>query len=212
MVYEDLECIFVHIPKTAGISITTFLNEHSKDTYLDSKIFMHNFYLDYHKAMKEYGVDPECYLKFAVVRNPYTRAESYWRYKFHRYTDSLPTFADFIEWGIGSYTGEVKQTNKKKHWRAGFRQCEFLKGPDGKIGVDIICKQENLDEDIKEVFQDLKLPEKLGVDLDELKLPRLNTASSPEHMEISKGVWTPKLRKKFTEHVKEDFELFGYEI
>ena len=93
MVINDLKCVFVHIPKTAGTSIEQVLypllsNDGTVISGMsDTNLFAgwnkeHKFWM-HHATMQQinelYEKDVSNYFKFSFVRNPYERAISDWK-------------------------------------------------------------------------------------------------------------------------------------
>jgi chondroitin 4-sulfotransferase 11 len=79
MICHDNKCIFIHIPKTAGTSI-----EHSfgKITMKGSEVKKHP--TTKHHTLQDYNLNYSDqfndYFKFTVVRNPWEREYSLWRF------------------------------------------------------------------------------------------------------------------------------------
>ena len=76
MIYDKYKCIHIHIPKTAGTSITKAL--HGKDFVLfdtNKKIWrQHATALE---TREHYGKEKwDSYFKFSIVRNPFDRLVS----------------------------------------------------------------------------------------------------------------------------------------
>jgi hypothetical protein len=112
MVSHQHKCIFIHIPKTAGMSIeNSFLKSlglglyrgecppllltYNKNPNLGPLSLAHLYaseYLDYHYLTNEQF---ESYFKFSIVRNPYDRIVSiYKHFQFHR----IMSFANFLRY------------------------------------------------------------------------------------------------------------------
>lgn len=80
---------FIHIPKTGGISVRTFLKDNDIEFYYgnEPKHVGKHRYASYWRSEESY--------KFTIVRNPYARVVSY-----YNYTTSLnwnPTFEEFVK-------------------------------------------------------------------------------------------------------------------
>lgn len=89
----DKKLLFVHVPKTAGISISSQLRAKYGFNWTrpPGSAYQHEplFLLDRVNDISQYHV-------FAVVRNPFTRAYSYYKhYQFQ--TNSYPTFEQFLD-------------------------------------------------------------------------------------------------------------------
>ena len=75
MIVRDKEysaVLFVHIPKTAGSSISKILNEKNLDNWKREWPRHHDPY----SYLKEANLIDDSVFSFAVVRNPYTRTYS----------------------------------------------------------------------------------------------------------------------------------------
>lgn len=144
MIIDSHKLLFVHITKTGGQSITSFLldnlgeNPHSfknpKYGLIPNKKFKIAGPEHYHhKFLSEYeNVDD--YFKFTVVRNPYERFCSafYFRglhkeYTYKEYTKIIPTITD----------------NRTDEYRMFCPQVEYLQS---SLTIDKIYKTENLNE------------------------------------------------------------------
>jgi len=75
MISHKHKCIFVHIPRTAGTSVETWLV--GRD-YWD--IDQYNKHLTASQAKARYGPFWDMYFKFSIVRHPYTRFASCLKY------------------------------------------------------------------------------------------------------------------------------------
>jgi hypothetical protein len=83
--------LFIHIPKTGGSSISNFIDTTTLDTWKKGKIHMHYSY-DTAKVIENV---PEDAFKFAVVRDPFTRAYSYYKH-FNKINKINYTINDFL--------------------------------------------------------------------------------------------------------------------
>jgi hypothetical protein len=143
---EDQRCIFVHIPKCAGISVTTSL-------------FGENFEVT-HRRLKDY-LDTlgqkkiNSYFKFTVARNPYDRLVS--AYCFLKKGGINEQDKSWAEKHLSAYDsfdafvkGWVNQENIQTeiHFRP---QCDFICLEKNRPGVDFIGYYENLAADFQYV-------------------------------------------------------------
>jgi hypothetical protein len=161
MINHQYRCIFIHIPKTAGKSITSFFGmkwQNHKDLAryakeLDSQIFAD-------------------YFKFAVVRNPWDRMLS--EYNFQRKKNSLRkeklfalddagharSFREWVEAALRDpfhyeprrWGGEV--TEGIHRWSP---QVDWI-SLNGQIAVDRVLRMENLENDFEDVRRLLGKP------------------------------------------------------
>jgi hypothetical protein len=120
----------VHIPKTAGIALRESIG---KDKWVRTWHIGHD---PYH-VIKQNNIIPSDTFKFSVVRNPFTRAYSYYHH-FRRFNTSSISFKNFlsmIEQGIAT-----EKTPLIKYDQS------FYIFEDGKTEMDKIYKFENISE------------------------------------------------------------------
>lgn len=191
--YEQLKCVFIHIPKTGGISVSRSLFGNLGGGHKDVKFYKRAFGpLTYDK-----------YFSFAFVRNPYTRLYSAYSFlkrggfdqKDMEFSENIiskyPTFEQFIEeWlsreNIYSYNHFIPQYT-------------FLCDGSFKPEVDFIGRFENIEEDFQTIAK------QLGVSV---QLPHHNqTVRKKKPLE---EFMTNKLFKKVAKVYSEDFEIFEY--
>ena len=155
--FDELRCIFVHIPKCAGMSVNISLFGRSVGGHLPLSYYRHLY------SRAEF----EGYFKFTFVRNPYDRLVS--AYQFlrqggmnegdqafaQRHLAALPDFESFVLRGLPQ--AEV---------RAYFHfapQWDFVALPWGRRpAVDFIGRFESLDQDFQAVAQRLGRPVSLA--------------------------------------------------
>lgn len=127
MICHELRSVFVHIPKTAGQSIEEFYlrkiglgwskRQHVHVGILKAGVRSAHLFADeylQHMTREQW----EYYDKFTVVRNPWARAVSSWRYL----APQMP-FNEYLAM-------HVTDTTYRRH---GATQCRFLHGFDGRI-------------------------------------------------------------------------------
>lgn len=178
---DEMECIFVHVPKAAGISVTRALFGGGVG----------------HKSIYEYreifGEDFHEYFKFTVVRNPFSRVVSAYEFLRHgghpawpksgRYGDEVISKYDGFESFVLEELGRaVKEQN---HFRP---QWKFLT-IGGELAVDCVARLETLREDFEYVC------EQLGVDRELPHKNRTGDARPPlasyyEHDAVADAVRT----------------------
>jgi hypothetical protein len=214
--------IFIHIPKSAGTTVTNVLSKLSRwcdleigGTPLGEAIqpyYAKRYGLRKHsRALEIKKVVGEefwqrCF-KFAFVRNPYTRVYS--AFNFLKKWENIPedhakiinkfeNFEEFILSGIlQEYKGPDNMFLPQVHWVTAYPQ-------EIKLIIDFVGKVENLKEDLKLILA------KLGL-LDEAKelneLPHLNKS-----VEFDWKVYdNPSVVDIVYSHYKVDFEMFDYE-
>ncbi|MES0489106.1 MAG: sulfotransferase family 2 domain-containing protein [Leptospirales bacterium] len=190
--------IFIHIPKNAGTSI-------------ENALFGTYGKVGHHKAISYYQEDSEKfkqYLKFAVVRNPFDRIISAFRYlknggrnKFDSewakiHLSKYKNFSDFI-----NALDEKKIQDEILSWKHFEPQYKYVYDENGNCLVDYIIYFENLDEEL------LKISNAAGIN--PLSIQKLN-----------KGMRKPNFKKFYSTRnietisrvYKKDLELFHYKF
>ena len=182
MIYHEHKCIFVHVPKTAGLSIATALGWCPQNTEVGN----------IHLTLKEYRDQNTFavfmdYFKFAIVRNPFDRLVSYYHYFLQNARNKINpdiNFHDFITTGMNLYTSKP--------------QMDFLTFEPKEIGkCDFIGRYENLENDWKIISKTL------GIDKD---LLHINKSQHDNY----KQYYTPELKKWVYDKHLIDFETFNY--
>lgn len=149
--FDQHRCIFVHIPKCAGISVSRSLFGNVSGAHHTLKKFQIMF------GPREFSE----YFKFSFVRNPWDRLVS----AFHflkkggltvcdkKWSDKnlspYPDFDAFVRRGL-----QEKKIRAFPHFRP---QCDYICLAKNRPGVDFIGYFENLDEDFSYICQQLKV-------------------------------------------------------
>jgi len=201
MIYHQHRCIFIHIPKTGGKSVSSALG----------------FGWPGHKDISQYAgeLNPEVfqsYFKFAVVRNPWERLVS--EYNFQKKNkrpkkDKLFIFDDrgakrgFADWvrtafaNPHHYNGEDWAGDVSKHIHRWSPQVDWI-SVNGKIAVDFIARLENIAEDFRQIRKKIGLPP--------AKMPWRN---SKWHWHYS-NYYDDAMREMVAQYYARDIEAFGY--
>ena len=180
---------FIHIPKTAGQSITTWLEENEVSFLLGrGKKFIkgRDKYKDVHQMSVNYIL--ENVPRFAVVRNPYDRFVSYYNYisKVSSPDRWNITFEEFV------LDKEIEITTRiPSPWKP---QNLWVCDNQGNVIVDNILYFENLEEELQNLFK-INNP-----------LSRINVSNSTNY----KDYYNEELQSTIYNHFKEDFEIFNY--
>lgn len=191
--FDYYRCIFVHIPKAAGISVALTLFGNYGGSHRTLRWYQNNYMR--HTFSR--------YFKFTFVRNPYDRLYS--AYTFlrkggindedrafsERVLVKYETFEDFV---LGYLNEETIYSYI--HF---YPQLEFLIDRNHKIAVDFIGRFENIDQDFFRVSQ------KIGVNK---TLPHLNKTESKKEQ----PVFSDQVKAKIQELYKDDFMKLGYEM
>ena len=189
--FNDSNTIFVHIPKTAGVSIT-------KAIYGDVSKEGHRSIYFYKKV---FGKDFEDFFTFSFIRNPYDRLYSSYKFlqnggmnqhdknAFQKYLSHYSDFEDFVLNGLNS---EI--IYEIIHF---IPQSEFICNNDGKIMVDFIGRFENLNEDLKKLSENINK---------EIVLEHYNKNNKVDFSKI----YTEDMKLKVYSIYKKDIEFFKY--
>lgn len=177
--------LFIHVPKAAGMSITTSLYK-KEIGHLKNKNYQKN-------SIKT----------LSVVRNPYDRLVSaYFFLKqggMNKYkADGV--MSDYINNNFKDFDSFVRFYIS--HERFGeyphfLSQVSFLKNRKGKIDIDYIAKLESLESDINEFCNKYN---------ENIELMHINMSERKSYDEY----YTEELKEIVYEKYKEDFELLGY--
>jgi len=177
MISHHHRCIFIHIPKNAGQSIESFflnllglswenraplLLRYNDNPELGPPRLAHLLAPDYvrYKYLPQHMYDD--YFKFAIVRNPWDRTISMYRYLGDPQNESFATF--------------MKDRFMKEQWQERFwfvrPQSDFVYSEDGELMIDYLAHFETLNQDFKSVLEKIGLPEQA--------LPHVNKSASPQ--------------------------------
>lgn len=192
--FNKNKCIFIHIPKVAGISIEQTL---FKEKVGHQKV---------NSFLKEDKDKFKNYFSFSFVRNPYDRlASAYFFLKNggrneydKKWSDAnLVNFHSFKEFIYALKSPLIqKQMNSIIHFHS---QSSFVCDEDGKLAVNYIGKFENIEEDFKYVCN------KIGV-----KCTLLHENKTTKKKDYSE-YYTIEMKNIVYDVYKNDFELFNYE-
>ena len=190
---NNKKCIFVHVPKTAGLSVGESL---------------FNYEIG-HTTIKEYqqifpSTNFKYYFKFAFVRNPWSRLFSAYcfleqgghneRDKKH-WKEDLAHYNNFEEF-VNNWLNK-KNIYQYDHF---IPQYKFLCLPQHEeLAIDFLGYFESLDADFKHIKAKLSLPKDLTIE-------HKNSSQHPDY----KSVYTKKMRDIVHRVYQTDIELFGY--
>ena len=179
--------IFIHIPKTAGTSISNLLGFFSKKHYTARQV------------IDKVGNLWDKSFKFTVVRDPYERVLSMY-YEYLR-VNKIP-IADrgkkfsFENWVINCFQEKNEDYLKWKPFF--FTQKKWLENHSGEINMDYIARFENLEREMNLISNIIGLKG---------ELPKLNKSSSKKEYEFHRTETTDKIIENY---FSDDFEYFGY--
>jgi hypothetical protein len=204
MISHKYKCIFIHIPKTGGVSISDVIwpgERTESDLWAGLVSKYHNKYqtgglqhLLARQIRQEVGSRIfQDYFKFAFVRNPWDKAVSQFSYMAQR-----PDLCELIGMtATTTFCEYLKLIQSREHvqWKS---QVQFLRDEDGRNLVDFIGRFENIRNDAQVVF------ERIGVHCEEL--PRRNASGHRPFREYFDNETQAMLGELYAEDVK----AFGY--
>ena len=199
IVEKGAKCLFVHIPKTGGTAVVNLCKDH-----IPHNPRGHRPYAEVLGEMEKRGLNFD--FSFSIVRNPWARFVSAYEYakaplsKWHNNVDGRKPHPDYAFLKGKSFKECVKLKKAGynfKHPSLKFDQSHFIADDCGKILVDYVLHQENLEEEMKHIKRRLGLTEKLG---------QANVGGHPNY----KGYYDKESKEMIAEIYKQDIGLFGY--
>ena len=193
--FIENRCIFVHIPKCAGISIS-----HS----------LFGFNAGTHKTIKEYQIafnakEFNAFYKFTIVRNPWDRLLSAYRFLMlggrngfdKRWSEThLAKYPDFRAFVLNGLSED--EVLRWQHFRP---QSDFLVDGAGNMPMDFIGRFETLDEDFQTIAK------KLG------KSVSLQVANKTAGEKVRyKDAYDDEMMKRVAEVYQDDIRLLNYQF
>jgi len=175
MLSHRFQTIFIHVPKTAGRSIATvFLKRHgltwqtrgelllraNKDPRRGPERLAHLYAREYVECGHVSDEIFARYFKFTVVRDPYARVISAYRYRVPDGTGPLAAFLLGLP--------EDDRQDRARHLAP---QVNFVRDRSGRVLPDCILRYENLEQEISAVFERI-----FGMPL---RLPHANRSPQP---------------------------------
>lgn len=206
MISREHRTVFVHIPKTGGQSVeTVFLRTLGLSWAQRARLLLranenpkgaparlaHLYAAEYVPLGYLTQDDFDAFFKFAVVRNPWARVVSNYKYIFQ---NNPPSFELFVELVIVQ-EGNISDTRQVEP------QVNYVCDARGKIIVDRIIRFENMAAEFAEVS--------LQIFGREEPLPSVNVSSDRRDY---RSFYTPATRKIVAQKYRDDIETFGYEF
>ena len=172
MIDSKNKIIFVHIPKTGGTSIAKMIWGKS----LTLKEGKHYTIRDYYERY-----DTDGYYRFSFVRNPYARAQSYYKYLIQHKNPSRIN-CSFRDWVFNMH-GEP---------------------------MDLFLPQIHFVDDSVEIFKFENFTKSLNALNKKIKLMRSNVHNENKTTDAIKCNLTDGIKEKLYQIYKEDFKRFNY--
>lgn len=199
------EFAFIHVPKTAGTSITEALSPYDDRSIIETLLnfkplnafpFFYSLNpLPQHiraNKLRDYLSQPifQKLYTFAFVRNPWDWQVSLFHYLresiFHPKYSTVCNmdFQQFLQWRIQSYK---------------ITQNEFITNRQGNIIVDFVGRFEHLEQDFRRICRKIGVP---------FNLPHKNKSRHRNYRKY----YTEKTKNLVVRYFKQDIELFDYEF
>lgn len=190
---HELEAIFVHIPKVAGISVT-------------KTIFGQNVN---HRSAREYQLfNPKAfkrYYSFTFVRNPWDRFVSAFEFLSHggrNKKDKIWAEQYIAGLSFDSFMEKIATDSAYKksimHWQHFRPQVEYVCNQKGKVLVDFVGRFESLEKDFQVVCNTLGL---------EKTLPHLNKTRERASYQ---SYFSEEQKRIVGDMYQQDIFTFGY--
>ncbi len=201
--FHDMKLLFVHIPKTAGMSIEHALGMRLRWPQLDKKFIFGPYdgqqlqHLTCRQIL-DYGFLTEkkfdTYFKFAFVRDPYDRliSEYFFDRRWNERTKGLS-----ISQFLGYLEDKLHQDKVFAHYRP---QSDFIFDDVGELMVDFVGYFENLDQDWERLRK-----------LTGLHLPNLEVINRGGREHYS-SYFDKEIYEQINNIYSCDFSNFGYEM
>lgn len=189
--FDENRCIFVHIPKTAGISLCTALFECKGGGHLTARAYRALF------GSRAFGA----YFKFTFVRNPWDRLVSAYTFlsqgganeRDRRWAASvLGRFGSFDEFVLRWL--DERSVYAQIHF---VPQWEFVVNGQGQVCMDFVGRFERLAEDFEYVIDQLGRV---------CTLPLANASQRSDYRDY----YSSASRRRVAEVYRRDVEQFGY--
>ncbi len=215
MISHELQCVFIHIPKTGGTSVEKSLGlfedlqGHRQDHRTIAQIQPAGSRNGLLKRMLEplqkevASAEPgqlsarqyHAYFKFTFVRNPWTRAVSWYRNVLsdprHLEKHGVSPDCSFPDFMIKH--GDLWALRPQLHW---------IQDRDGKIPLDFLGRFERFDEDFRKVCDHLKLEHR------PLAKERVRAGDSVSYRDY----YDAATRELVAERYAEEIDRFGYQF
>ncbi len=209
--------IFVHIPKTAGMSVTDAFGKYGRPQsrsllrsmsrrlpFRESPAKAHfRVHEPVSKMIDKLGRDAfDAFKSFSVIRNPYDHAVSHYEYmKQFR----IKSTADKVgQMSFEQYLGyRIKPPAGKDTIFARMPgQCYYLTDATGEIAVDRLVPFEALNDELYALADELKLPD--------FALRHVNKTKSKSEKRPFQSYYTAETQEMVRQIYRDDFAKLGY--
>jgi hypothetical protein len=206
MLSHDFRSIFVHVPKAAGQSIEMVFLKKLNLTWREREVLLlrpnrdpakgpprlAHLYADEYVGRGHISADDFAgYFKFAVVRNPWARAVSEYKFSYQRRGIAFEIFLSEV---VGKGRGVVEQRHVDP-------QKRFLYGENGTLLVDRVLRYESLADEFAEVSRTIFGRAE--------PLPVVNASRDPSSY---RAFYNAAGRRLIAEVYGDDIETFGYQF
>ena len=210
MIIHAHKCVFIHTPKTGGMSFEKRFAPNLSLKRPNTKYFVgwngkHKIWMQ-HASMQQvndlYETDLTEYFKFGFVRNPWDRSVSDYVWLISkRRGKNRGTFLNYLL-SRGNFRRSLT-VRSNKNWRGDhvIPQFSFLFDSDGNQLVDFIGRFENLQADFDTVC------DKIGIE--QRKLPHLNKT---KHKHYTEHYDDRNVSKSLLKNMQKTLSSFGYEF
>ena len=188
---------FIHIPKAAGSSIERYFTDLGWKMTFYLPCSDPNFPAEQHftyTVLRELVPDLDDIPSFCVVRDPFKRIASEWRWQRDIMNSTMLSFSDFVRRVDMSLRSS--RTYWDNHWRP---QSDFVSDE-----INSVIRMESLSKDF-EAFLDMQ-----GLD-PSIKLPIINRTRRTTRTRLRTKA-TPEAIERLVRIYRDDFEQFGYSM
>jgi len=191
--YDEYRCIFVHVPRTAGFALAKSLFGNAGGSHIPVATYRDIFDAD----------EFESYLKFAVVRNPWDRLVSAYRYIMDgggqvehdlEMQAKIRPYEDF-----GHFVRSWLVPSALKDGIHFLPQHTFISLDDGVVPLDYVARYETLPDDFRYIAQ------RLGI---QAPLQHLNASNRTAY----KDYYDAETIDIVADLYSKDLELLGYDF
>jgi sulfotransferase famil protein len=204
VISEKFKTIFVHIPKCAGQSVervflsktgltwenrSPLLLRYNPDPRLGPERLAHLYAMEYVRFGYISAGDFLSYFKFSIVRNPWEKLVSEYKYRIE--TTGM-SFSDFLFF----HFPKEGMSDFRRHMEP---QWKFVCDTNKNVIVDKLVRMENLQEEIESTFQ--------RIFNERIVLPKINQSLNPTDY---RQFYDDRTARFVEEFYKDDIELFNY--